>query len=85
MARRVVWSPEAVEDLEAIGAYIEFPELGRVVPEIDDASIRERFIHSYRVIYRNEDDRILIAAIIHGGRLLYPFSQQIKGNQGPGS
>jgi toxin ParE1/3/4 len=65
MARRVAWSPEAIEDLEAIGAYIErdsawyakaviskivetaesiaqFPELGRIVPEIDDPSIRGR-------------------------------------------
>ena len=105
MARFVAWSPEAIEDLEAIGAYIErdsawyakavlskivetaesitqFPELGRVVPEIGSTSIRERFVHSYRIIYRNEDDRILIAAIIHVSRLLQPFSQRIQGDQG---
>jgi toxin ParE1/3/4 len=106
MARLVAWSPEAIDDLEAIGAYIErdsawyakavvskivetaesiaqFPKLGRVVPEIGNASIRERFIH--RIIYRDEDGRILIAAIIHGSRLLQPFSQRIEGDQKPGS
>jgi toxin ParE1/3/4 len=95
MARILVWSPEAIEDLEAVAAYIErdspwyaravvskvvesaesiadFPELGRVVPEIGRYEIRERFVYSYRIIYRIEDDRILIAAVIHGSRLLQP-------------
>lgn len=97
MARHLAWSPEAVEDLEAIAAYIErdsawyakavvsriveiaesiieFPQLGRAVPELGNSSIRERFVHSYRVIYRIEDDRILIAAIVHASRLLQPSS-----------
>ncbi|WP_416224043.1 type II toxin-antitoxin system RelE/ParE family toxin [Thiohalophilus sp.] len=30
----------------------EFPLIGRIVPEIDDESIRERFIYSYRLIYQ---------------------------------
>lgn len=93
MARLLAWSLEAIEDLEAIAAYIErdsawyaravvsaiveateaiptFPELGRVVPEIGSYSIRERLVHSYRIIYRVEEERILVAAIIHGSRLL---------------
>ena len=63
MARRLAWSPEAIEDIEAIASYIErdspwyaravvskigetseaildHPELGRIVPEIGDKSIR---------------------------------------------
>lgn len=96
MARGLVWSPEAVEDIESIASYIErdsawyakavaskivetaeaipeFPELGRVVPEVGDPAIRERFAYSYRIIYRLEAERILIAAVIHGSRLLLPF------------
>jgi toxin ParE1/3/4 len=88
MARRLVWSPEAIEDAEAIASYIErdspwyakavvskivevaesipdYPELGRV--------------YSYRLIYRIEAERILIAALIHGSRLLQPFVQRIEG------
>jgi plasmid stabilization system protein ParE len=62
MARVLVWSPEAVEDIAAIAAYIErdspwyaravaskivetaesipeYPELGRIVREIDDPGL----------------------------------------------
>ena len=47
-----------------------FPMAGRVVPEFDDENIREKFVYSYRVIYRIEGETITIAAIIHGKRLL---------------
>lgn len=57
----------------------EFPESGRTVPEMNDASIRERFVYSYRLIYRIEENRILITAVIHGSRLLYPLIQRIAG------
>ncbi|HEY7744448.1 MAG TPA: type II toxin-antitoxin system RelE/ParE family toxin [Burkholderiales bacterium] len=75
MARFLVWSPEAIEDIESIAEFIardspwyakavasrivelaetipDFPELGRMVPEIGETSIRERFVHRYRIIYR---------------------------------
>lgn len=32
--------------------------------------LRERFVYSYRLIYRVEASRILILAIMHGKRLL---------------
>ena len=48
----------------------EFPLIGRVVPEIGDEDIRERFIYSYRLVYRIEPEQILIVAVIHGKRLL---------------
>lgn len=93
MAVEVAWSPEAIEDIESIAAYIErdslfyakavtqkildlgrslpaFPEVGRTVPELNDPAIRERIAYSYRVIYRIEEDRILVIAVVHGRRLL---------------
>ncbi len=93
MDLEIRWSPEAVEDLEAIAEYIardsahyagavvteilsasrnipEFPLTGRIVPEMGDEKIRERFIYSYRLVYRIESKRILIIAVIHGKRLL---------------
>ncbi len=93
MALRLVWSPEAIEDIESIAAYIErdspwyakavasriiataekiadFPELGRMVPEIGNPTIRERLVYNYRLIYRLETARILMIAVIHGSRLL---------------
>jgi len=56
----------------------ENPQLGRVVPEINDPDYRERFVHKYRVIYRVEPNSILIAAVIHGSRHLDPLVEQIQ-------
>ena len=104
MAHRLAWSPEAIEDIEAIASYIErdspwyaravtskivetaeaipnHPELGRIVPEIEDRLIRERFVYSYRIIYRIEQERILVATVVHGSRLLEPLIPRIEGAQ----
>lgn len=47
-----------------------FPEIGRTVPELNDALIRERFVYSYRLIYQINENNIEILAVIHGKRLL---------------
>ena len=47
-----------------------FPRSGRKVPEFDDENIRELIAYSYRIIYRLDQNEVLIAAIIHGKRLL---------------
>src|SRR5713226_7249018 len=47
-----------------------FPFSGRMVPEFDDEALRERFVYSYRIIYRVQGQIITIAAVIHGKRLL---------------
>lgn len=107
MARGLVWSPEAIEDIESIASYIErdsawyakavaskiveiaetipqHSQSGRIVPEIGDAAIRERFVYSYRIIYRLDAEQVLIAAVIHGSRLLQPFISRIEGVQPSG-
>lgn len=56
----------------------EFPLIGRIVPEIGDENIRERFIYSYRLVYRVEPERILIVAVIHGKRLLENIAERIE-------
>jgi plasmid stabilization system protein ParE len=43
-------------------------ERGRVVPEYDDASIREIFVYSYRLMYRVEGDTVTIVTFLHGAR-----------------
>jgi plasmid stabilization system protein ParE len=93
MAHKIVWSPNAIEDVDLIAAFIaedsefyaasvvrdiltkarrlsEFPYLGRIVPEFDDEAIREVFSSSYRIVYRIDATEIVIAAVIHGRRLL---------------
>ena len=104
MAHTLVWSPEAVDDVEAIARYIErdspwyaravaskivetaesileFSEMGRLVPEIGDSSIRERFVHRYRIIYRLEVARVLVVAVIHGRQDFGPLAARIQNEQ----
>lgn len=52
----------------------EQPQLGRIVPEIGNEEIRERFVYSYRLVYRIQETAITIIAIIHGNRLLENIS-----------
>ncbi len=96
---KVVWSPEAIEDIESIAKYIgrdsefyassvvtkivdlagtlgKFPLIGRVVPELNDESIRECFLYSYRIVYRSEKESILILSVVHGKRLLESISER---------
>jgi len=48
----------------------DFPEMGRRVPEWNDDRIRERFVHSYRLIYRLTAEALQVLAVIHGARIL---------------
>jgi toxin ParE1/3/4 len=64
-ARAVV--TEILKTARSIGT---FPLIGRMVPEIENEAIRERFVYSYRLVYRIEKDSILIVAVIHGKRLI---------------
>ncbi len=102
MDLRVVWSPEAVEDVEAIAEYISrdsefyakavvsrlleearslagFPLRGRTVPELEDETIRERFVYSYRLVYRVQRPTVTVVAVVHGARLL---RATVKGRPG---
>lgn len=95
MDTRVSWSPEALDDVDAIAAYIakdspyyasavvqkildvasslgKFPNVGPIVPEIGEPEFRERFVYSYRVIYRVTAEQVIVVAVIHGRRLLTP-------------
>jgi plasmid stabilization system protein ParE len=103
MALPLAWSPEAIEDIEALAGYIErdspwyahavasrivataetipkHPRMGRIVPEIEQEDIRERFVYGFRLIYRIEKKRILLAAIIHGSstRILQAFVRRVR-------
>ncbi len=54
--------------LEAVDRLRRYPRLGRVVPEYDDASIRELIVGNYRVVYRLRRQRVGIVAVVHGTR-----------------
>jgi len=50
----------------------EFPEIGRMVPEISDQNVRELIVYSYRLIYEISAAGIEILTIIHGRRDFAP-------------
>lgn len=100
MAFRIVWSPEAVDDLEAIKNFIArdseqyaksivkkildkaktislFPHHGRIVPELNNKKLREVFVFDYRCIYRVQEQRVTILAIIHGKRLITNIEERL--------
>lgn len=56
--------------LQKTRALADFPQMGRVVPEFGDDSIREIFAYSYRIIYKIERESVVVASIIHGRRIL---------------
>ncbi len=101
MGQRVVWSPEALDDVDAIASYIardsafyaatvvnrileisrslnQFPQLGRIVPELGQDDIRERLVYSYRLVYRVEQDTITVVAVIHGKRLFDTVADRME-------
>ena len=51
---------------------IDFPEIGRVVPEIGESNIREIFVYSYRIIYQVSANGVEILTVIHGKRNFKP-------------
>ena len=89
----VRWTPQALDDLEAICLFIgrdapsvaavfaqrafdatdrlaDFPESGRIVPEMNDPSLREIFLGNYRLIYRLRSGDVQILTVHHGAREL---------------
>ena len=46
------------------------PEIGRIVPEINNTQFREIIYGNYRIIYRIEKEQISILTIRHGKQIL---------------
>ena len=56
-----------IESAEQAG---EFPESGRIVPELADPTVREIIRKPYRIVYRNVGgDRVHILTVRHSARV----------------
>jgi toxin ParE1/3/4 len=64
--------------VESARKIADFPFAARIVPELGDEHIRERFVYSYRLIYRIHENQVLIVAVIHGKRLLEATDDRMK-------
>jgi toxin ParE1/3/4 len=54
------------EDVVNRAAVLEsFPDMGRMVPEVGRASIREVLVEPYRLIYRRDGTAVVILALRH--------------------
>jgi toxin ParE1/3/4 len=56
------------EALRAGASLATLSERGRIVPELNDPTIRELLVFKYRLLYEVEDRRVLIVAFLHGAR-----------------
>jgi plasmid stabilization system protein ParE len=57
---------------KAVERLKDLPNSGRMVPEIRRPEVREIIHGAFRIIYRVEDDMILILTVRRGSRLLDP-------------
>lgn len=48
----------------------DFPESGRIVPEVGKRHIREILFSDYRIIYRLDKETVKILTVRHGRQLL---------------
>lgn len=102
MVAALIWSGEALDDIDAIAQFIArdslhhaqrvveglfelgeviatHPLAGRVVPELGDAQVRERFLYSYRMIYEVRPEQVEVLAVLHGRRLLESIGERFEG------
>lgn len=54
--------------LEVADSLSTLADRGRVVPEIGESTLRELFVYEYRLLYRVQEDRVVIRAFLHGAR-----------------
>jgi plasmid stabilization system protein ParE len=54
--------------IDIVKAIPQFPKSGRIVPEYEDDSLREKIYGNYRIVYRLKADVVEIVAICHGSR-----------------
>ena len=59
----------------APGRLLQFPQLGRVVPEFGEPSLRELIVRPYRLVYRLRGDVIEVVTVFHASRM-FPELQQ---------
>ena len=69
----VIYAKRVVKNIvETSMNLCNFPQKGRVIPEINDPNIREIFIYSYRLMYQITPRDIYVLAVIHGKRDFVP-------------
>jgi toxin ParE1/3/4 len=61
VVRRLITAPERLTN---------FPEIGRIVPEVGSPQLRELIVRPFRIVYRIRPDVIEIATVFRSARQL---------------
>lgn len=54
------WSDELNKKVDLL---MKFPEMGRIVPDVDISFIREIFVRKYRLVYQYQDETLRVLAL----------------------
>ena len=55
---------------DAVGRLADYPESGRLVPELEGRGVRELVYGAYRVFYRVDAGAVLILTVRHASQLI---------------
>lgn len=55
--------------VDAVSRLTQFPESGRVVPEVGEPSVREVIHGSYRIVYEYREERVEVLTVFRASRL----------------
>ena len=74
-------NPRAADHVEddihsAMGMLAEFPGLGHTRPDVRRPGFRFWRVHSYLIVYRVDEDTLLVVRVIHGSRKI---RRQLRG------
>jgi len=64
--------------LDVAAELADLAERGRVVPELSDASVREVFVYSWRVIYRAQSGVVTVLTIAHQKQQIQPEAKRFE-------
>ena len=65
-----------VDIFKAVDHLKKFPQSGRIVPELNDSTVRELILGNYRLVYRFKKDAVELLTVYHGARMLDPSKLQ---------
>ncbi|MDD2480824.1 MAG: type II toxin-antitoxin system RelE/ParE family toxin [Lutispora sp.] len=72
----VIYAKQVVEEVINKSDYLkDYPNMGRVIPELNNPRIRELIIYSYRMVYQVESEDVEILTLVHSRK---NFDLEIK-------
>lgn len=61
-----VYAERVVDEIISKSEYLkEYPNMGRIVPELNNSRVRELIVYSYRMVYQLANDNVEILTLLH--------------------